>query len=447
MKNVFPLFVLLLFLGCRNNTVKKPVPATPTVEIPKPEDKKPITTDKYRDIEQDPIDVTPLKLVPQKVTLSKGESFNLYLPEGFKIYPAAEGLHRVRFFAKAPDGRLFVTGMYNLTDNEKGKIYILDDFDESTKKFGKVTIWKENLRNPNSVQFYTDKNGQEWLYLALTDSLMRYKYQTGETSPSNSPEKIADFPGYGLNYKYGGWHLTRTLAFHENKLYVSVGSSCNLCEEKVNEPSRAAIVVMNPDGSDQQIFAKGVRNAVDIGWVEGKFYGTNMASDHMGNSKPNDYFYEFKNEDHFGWPYCYEHEGVVYEEDPKNQSDNKAAGKLVKDHWERKTIDCKDIKKAYQLFEAHGSPLGFEYFGNSTKAKELQNYFLVSLHGSTLANVGTGHHVIRMKKGHQPEPFIDGFLVNKERNGRPCDIFQYDEKSFFLSDDFKGVIYFISKED
>ena len=313
-----------------------------------PEPVNPIRTN-LRDIENDPVDSKPLKLIPRSVTLSDGKSFELNLPEGFNIYPAAEGLRRVRFFAKAPDSRLFVTGMHSLSDNNKGKVFILDDFDIETKKFKKVITWKDKLRNPNSVQFYIDTNGQDWLYLALTDSLMRYKYKAGETSPSDTGQKIADFPGYGLNYKYGGWHLSRTIAFHNDKLYVSVGSSCNLCEEKVDEPSRAAILEMNPDGSQSRVYATGVRNAVDIGWIENKFYATNMAADHLGNLKPNDYFYELKEGKHYGWPYCYEFDGELFAEDPKNQSDNKAAGRLVKDDWERQSIDCSNVPKAYVL--------------------------------------------------------------------------------------------------
>ena len=447
MKNCcFLLFVIILFSCGNNQNNKTETPVEKEGIVQDTTTQKPVSNPNYRDIDSDPINETPLKLVSRQVSLNDGKQFELELPEGYNIYPAAEGLRRVRFFAKAPDGRLFVTGMYNLSDNERGSVFILDDFDPQTKKFNKVITWKDKLRNPNSVQFYRDGDGQDWLYLALTDSLMRYKYTKGEITPSDPGQKITDFPGYGLNYKYGGWHLTRTLAFNQDKLYISVGSSCNLCEEKPDEPERAAILEMNPDGTQKRIYARGIRNAVDIGWVENKFYATNMAADHLGNSKPNDYFYELKNGAHYGWPYCYEFEGELYEEDPKNQSDNKAAGKLVKDRWERLDIGCEDVPKAYMLFGPHDSPLGFEYFGQATKTDELRNYFLVALHGSTNVKVGTGHRVVRMKKGHAPEPFIDGFLVNKERNGRPCDIFQHDEHSFFLSDDLAGVVYYVSKE-
>ena len=113
-----------------------------------------------------------------------------------------------------------------------------------------------NLRNPNSVQFYRDGDGQDWFYLAETRQLTRRKFTPGETKPTDTrPQVLATFPDYGLSYKYGGWHLTRTISFSpDGKLYVSVGSSCNACVEK--EKIRASIVEMNPDGSDQREFAQ-----------------------------------------------------------------------------------------------------------------------------------------------------------------------------------------------
>src|SRR5215210_6362375 len=88
-----------------------------------------------------------IKLVPHKITLKNGKSFNLNLPADYEITPAAEGLKRVRFFAKSPDGRIFVTDMYNLTDNRRGAVYILDEFDLQTGKFRTVTPYMTNLKN------------------------------------------------------------------------------------------------------------------------------------------------------------------------------------------------------------------------------------------------------------------------------------------------------------
>ena len=94
------------------------------------------------------------KLTPHPITLANGKSFVLNLPAGYEIAVAAQGLKRVRFMTLSPDNRLFVTDMYNLTDNKRGAVYILDGWNAETGKFAKVVPYMTGLRNPNSVQFY-----------------------------------------------------------------------------------------------------------------------------------------------------------------------------------------------------------------------------------------------------------------------------------------------------
>jgi glucose/arabinose dehydrogenase len=211
-------------------------------------------------------DKPAVKLTPRAISLQNGKSFSLDVPEGFDISVAAEGMKRVRFMAKAPDGRIFVTDMYNRADNKRGVVYILDRLDEKNGKFAQALPYLSNLRNPNSMAFYADAKGQKWLYLALTDKLVRYRFRDGDESPEGAPEILATYPDYGLNYEYGGWHLTRTIVFgqgeNRDKLYVSVGSSCNACEEK--EEIRATLSVMDADGKNAKIIGRGLRNAVGL---------------------------------------------------------------------------------------------------------------------------------------------------------------------------------------
>ena len=243
-------------------------------------------------------------LVPHQVNLKNGKRFSLNLPENYEIIPAAEGLKRVRFFSKAPDGRMFVTDMHDLTDNKKGIVYILDDWNPETGKFGKIIPYMTGLKNPNSVQFYTDSSGRDWLYLAETNQLTRRKFTKGEIKPTDKAEVLVTFPDYGLSYKYGGWHLTRTIAVGGNgKIYVSVGSSCNACTEK--EKVRATVLEMNPDGSQQKIFATGLRNAVGLKWVGNFLFATNQGVDHLGKNKPDETFYALKRDADYGWASCY----------------------------------------------------------------------------------------------------------------------------------------------
>ena len=251
-----------------------------------------------------------VSLVPHKLTLADGRRITLNAPQGYDVRVAAEGLRRVRFMAMSPDGRLFVTDMYNRTDNSRGKVYVLDGFDRKTKRFAKVSTYLEKLRNSNSIAFYTDASGSDWIYVALTDQLVRYPYKRGAMSPNGKPQVIATFPAYGLDYKYGGWHLTRTIAFGPNgKVYVSVGSSCNACDEK--EAIRATVVEMNPDGSGQRFFVTGLRNAVGLKFDGPTLYATNMGADHLGDHAPADALHALKDGADYGWPQCYESKGRI----------------------------------------------------------------------------------------------------------------------------------------
>ena len=368
------------------------------------------------------------KLTPHKITLKNGKTFNLNLPENYEIIPAAEGLKRVRFFAKSPDGRLFVTDMFNLTDNEKGAIYILDEFDEKSGKFGKIIPYMTNLKNPNSVGFYTDKRGQDWFYLAETDKLTRRKFTRGETKPSDTkPQILAEFPDYGLGYKYGGWHLTRTIAFAPNgKLYVSVGSSCNACDEK--EKQRATVLEMNADGSGQRIFARGLRNAVGLKWIGNNLFATNQGADHLGENKPDETFYALRRNADYGWASCYQSNGKIYRDTEFTRLRN-----------------CARVPRSYAFFPAHSSALGFDYFDASTTDSFIKNSFLVALHGSTDKDLAKGYKIVIARKGEKSKDFINGFIEGKIVHGRPCDIMRLDENSFLFTDDYSGIVYFVRK--
>lgn len=354
------------------------------------------------------------KLTPHRITLANGKTFELNLPEGYEINVAVQGLKRVRFMAQSPDDRIFVTDMYDLSDNKRGVVYILDQFDPLTRQFKKVTKYLSGLRNPNSVAFYKDGEGVDWFYLALTDRLVRYRYEAGKNAPSGEPQVLATFPDYGLGYKYGGWHLTRTIVVGgDGKIYVAVGSSCNACEEK--EEVRASILQIDPDGKNLHYFARGLRNAVGLRWINGKLYATNMGSDHLGDNRPVDTFYAIEDGKHYGWPYCYQAGARVYSDPKFNVGGEK--------------FDCRKVPHALTPFPAHSSPLGLEYF-DSNNATDLAGSFLVALHGSTKKRLQRGYRVVRVRESGAMEDFMTGFFDFPKVNGRPADVSVSDGMRF-----------------
>lgn len=371
------------------------------------------------------------KFSEQAIQLKNRISFKLKIPETYTISVAVEGLSRPRFFAKSPDGRLFVTDMYDKTDNAKGKIYILENWNDSSKQFRTVTTYLENLHNPNQVAF-TTINGQHYIYIAETPQLTYYKYTAGDKKPSSAATQIATFPDYGLSYKYGGWHLTRSIAFHNNKIYVSAGSSCDACIEK--EEVRATIMEMDLDGRNKIYYARGLRNAVGLKWINNELWATNMGRDNRGPDKPEEQLMKIEKDAFYGWPYYYQYKKQIIADPDFKDSIHPA-------YVKRPPISKWAIK-------AHSAPLGFEYFTGFADSL-LNNSFITALHGSTSVWRQRGNAVVQMLPNGTYREIITGFLqgtTEDKRYGRPCDILQWDSRSFFISDDKNGVIYYVWKK-
>jgi glucose/arabinose dehydrogenase len=435
---------------------------------------------------------------PHTLPYAPGKSITLSLPAEFDIDIAARGIRRPRFFAQSPDGRIFLTSMYNLDDNRLGSVWILDGWNEKTHTFARTIRYLGHLRNPNSIAFWTDtKTGKSWLYIALTDKLVRYPYHAGDNAPTAAPEIIIHFPDYGLNYKYGGWHLTRTVAVADvgnvPRIFVSIGSSCNYCQER--EVARASILSMEPDGRNAKIVAQGIRNAVDLRYVPdvdgGSLFATNMGDDHLGDKLPDDTFFKIDSAaDHpatYGWPTCYFAQGKAtldstplpsmhdatfraHADAPPQSHDDSVYGKQRGVAAAGTNLDaggghaavpdpnaalgqppahlksCESVPPAYAWFPAHSSPLGFAYFPPADS--KLNSSFLVALHGASHPHIGTGYRVVRLVGAdHTPQDFLTGFLTIENGkpivHGRPCGILRLRPDSFLITDDDLGLVYFV----
>ena len=368
----------------------------------------------------------PIRLTSHLIRLAKGDSFYLDIPENYYISVAAEIGRRLRFLAVSPDGRLFATDMLNTSDNKRGRVLIFENWNDSLRKFNTITNYLDDLHNPNQVAFYKDH-----IYVAETGKLRRFLYKPGDRQLADTGQTIATFPDYGLSYKYGGWHLTRSLAFKNDKLYVSVGSSCNACIEK--EEVRAAVLEMNPDGSDAQIFARGLRNSVGIKWIGNQLWGSGMGRDLIGPDKPEDPFQLIERNGYYGWPFYYQYRQKIYADDQFKDS--------VKAAW------VKEPPVAFLGFKAHSAPLGFEYFKDFNDPL-LRNSVLVCLHGSTTVSRQRGNSIVRLEKNNRYTEVVTGFLTGETeagRHGRPCDILMTSDHSFFFTDDKNGVLYYVWK--
>ncbi len=366
----------------------------------------------------------PVPLAPAEIHLAKGLSFSLNIPKGYELLVASEGLERLRFITPSPEGRLFLTDMHDLTDNQKGRVYVVEGWDEATGRFAVRHTYLSGLHNPNQVAFH-EVGGKQYIYVATTDKLLRYPYAAGDTAPSAKPTVIDTFPDYGLGYKYGGWHLTRSLAFHNDKLYVSVGSSCNACIEK--EEVRACILEMDPHGGNARIYASGLRNAVGMQWIGDELYVTNMGSDQFGMDEPQDQLQRVVEGRNYGWPYYHQFADRVVQDTVFSASDLPAP------------------PDAYSSLGAHVAPLGLALLQGYSDSL-LNNRFLIALHGSSIVKMAKGYAIVSVKRGSPTRTVVSGFLQGKARFGRPCGVLQRDAESFWFTDDLNGVLYLLRRK-
>jgi glucose/arabinose dehydrogenase len=181
---------------------------------------------------------------------------------------------------------------------------------------------------------------------------------------------------------------------------------------------------MDPDGKNQRHFARGLRNAVGLRWINGRLYATNMGSDHLGDNRPADTFYVVEGGKNYGWPYCFQVGSRIYPDPKFNTTGSR--------------FDCRKVPEALTPFPAHSSPLGLEYFDSN---------FLVALHGSTKKRLRRGYRVVRVPESGGPmQDFITGFFESEKINGRPADIFNFGRNAFLLTDDYSGVVYYVYKK-
>lgn len=344
--------------------------------------------------------------LPQ-VSSVKPTDFPLDLSSDFNISIYAENLESPRVLLFDDADRLLVS----LT--KAGEVVLLSDNDNNG--FAEThTALLENLNNPHGLAFYKD-----WLYVAETDKIVRYQYSEEKGLLELPGEKIIDLPQEGR-------HFTRTIGFGpDEKLYISIGSSCDTCLE--SDERQATILAVNPDGTDSQIFASGLRNSVFFNWhpATGEFFATEMGRDHLGDDLPPDEINIIKKGPGYGWPFCY--------------------GKQVYDTVFRGVDNCKLSEPSFIDLPAHVAPLGLA-FAPVSWGDDWANDLLVAYHGSWNRSTPVGYKIVRFQaeENYQSpsDDFISGWLTEDgSALGRPVDLVFDNNGRLFVSDDKTGLIY------
>ncbi len=332
------------------------------------------------------------------------------LPDGFKVSVYQSGFDRPRFMGVSGDD-VFVS------DTGSGKVYVLPDRNRDGKPDGMQTF-ASGLNQPHGLAFHG------YLYVANTDSVVRFKYKAGDTKASGAPEKLVSLPA-------GGGHSTRTVVFGpDNRMYVSAGSSCNVCEE--SDPKRAAIWVYDADGKNGKAFATGLRNAVGLEWFQNQLYSTNNGRDQLGDNIPPEGFYKPKQGSFFGWPYCYTPQAGQ-------------AQVFDKDFGRKDASVCKNATPAFATMTAHSAPLGLAFYTGKSFPATYQGKMFVALHGSWNRSEKSGYKVVMADpQTGKVTDFMTGFLQGQSVNGRPVDLQVTPDGALLLTDDDNGVIYRIT---
>ena len=326
----------------------------------------------------------PLELVGQEITVN-GTKYSLNVPEGYKIEVFAAGFSRARFMAIDPD-----TNDLYLTEPNTGKVW----------NASKMQVVASGLNNPHGIAFFEGA-----MYVSGTTSVYRFRNGEKETLISNLPS---------------GGHYTSTIVFGlDKKMYVSRGSSCNVC---IDNPRRAAILRFDKDGKNEEIFASGLRNSVGLGFhpVTGELWATNNGRDYLGNNLPPEEVNIIKQNQHYGWPYCY--------------------GQNLPDPDFGSQGTCNDKTPPVVEMQAHSAPLGMRFSKDGSA-------LLVAFHGSWNRSVPTGYKIVRIKAGPSGEdPRIADYVTGWRPTGqapwgRPVDVIFDKDGNLYISDDLAGVIY------
>lgn len=331
--------------------------------------------------------------------------------QGFSITLFAAELPGPRFLRPLPDGSLLVSLP------KAGRIERLEpDRDGDGRSDDRSVV----LADLNRAQGMDVSGG--WLYVGETDAVGRIRFDpsTGRTEGAYD-RLVTGLPA-------GGNHWTRTLRFGpDGLLYVSIGSSCNACEE--DDPRRATIMRYRPDGSGGEIFASGLRNAVGFDWhpASGALFATDNGRDLLGDDFPPCELNLVVEGGFYGWPHA---NGANVPDPDFGEAD---PGLLAR------------ATPPAHPFGAHNAPLGITFVRSPDAPAALRGAALVALHGSWNRTEKDGYKVVslhwRPDGSIEERDFVVGFELDEDVIGRPVDVAQGADGAFYISDDYAGAVY------
>jgi glucose/arabinose dehydrogenase len=348
---------------------------------------------------------------PDAATAQTGP--RLSVPLGFAIDVFADGVGSVRLMALDPAGTLLVS------EPAEGRVIALPDTNGDARADAALTV-VDGLDKPHGLAF---RDGA--LYVAETGRVLRFRYDPTSMKATGQTVVVPGLPK-------GERHWTRTVVFGpDGSMYVSVGSSCNVCRER--DKRRAAVVRYNADGSGETIFASGLRNAVGLAFhpTAGVLWATVNERDWRGDDAPSEYVTEVKPGAFYGWPDCMA-----------------VAGELKPDTRFDRNARCDGVTPPTREIQAHSAPIGIAFYTGTQFPPEYRGSAFVAYRGSWNRTIPTGYKVVvvRFRDGRpgSVEDFVTGWLEGASSWGRPVDVIVGRDGALYVSDQGAGRIYRVS---
>lgn len=307
------------------------------------------------------------------------------------------------------------------SQSEMGRVVRLVDVNGDGVADSAIVVVK-GLNRPHGLAFH-----KGWLYVANADGVVRI-HVGPDGRASTAPERVNSYGGRG-------GHWTRTIVFGpDSAMYVSVGSSCNICVE--SDSTRAAVMRFDEDGRNGRVFSRGLRNAVGMA-VELATRAIWVTQNERDNLEPNhedlppEEINILREGGDYGWPYCY-------------------GDRIPNPEFHDARRCAATIPPALEM-QAHSAPLGIAFLATATQfPADFRGDAMVAFHGSWNRAVKTGAKVVRVRvRDGRPvssEDFVTGWqLANGSRWGQPVDVLVYRDGSLLISDDAGGAIFRVSR--
>jgi len=396
--------------------------------------------------------ITPADLPPPGATPSSSNFARVaappatavpQVPPGFKIGLLASGLSGPRAMRVAPNGDVFVA------ETRAGRIRVLRAPDGADKA-SETAVFAAGLGGPFGLAFYPAGPDPQWLYVAMTGSVVRFPYRSGDLKARGEPQPVvAHLPD-------GPGHSTRDIAFSSDgtRMFVSVGSASNAAEGLPRrdataitrfeaehglgaswgyETDRALVLAFDPQGGGRKTFATGLRNCVGLAVhpQTGDLWCSVNERDGLGDDLVPDYVTRVREGAFYGWPWYY----LGAHDDPGHRGERP---------------DLKDkITVPDVLIQAHSASLQLAFYTGSQFPAEYRGDAFAAEHGSWNRAKRTGYKVIRVKtKDGVPtgeyEDFVTGFVLSDNAVwGRPVGVAVARDGSLLVSEDANGTVWIV----